>query len=275
MAEDAGARIREAVARALEGESPVLVATVIAAPEGATQHVGDKLLVRPDGSTLGSLGTDVLDAAVRDGAPEAFRRHRVHTRYILPSGEDVTRREAQAASYQVMIEVHERPCSLVIAGGGHVGRALAEIATLCGFRVTVVDDRPEYADPERFPGAERVIRGRFDEVLAGLPLDETTYLVAVTRGHKHDEASLRSVIGRGAAYVGMIGSRRRAAAVLQHLVEEGLDAGAVAQVHTPIGLDIGAESPEEIAVAVMAEIILVRRGGTGAPLNEGRRPSPP
>jgi len=170
-----------------------------------------------------------------------------------------------------MIEVHEQSCSLVIAGGGHVGKALSEIASLCGFRVTVIDDRPEYADPERFPEAEKVIRGRFDEVLADYPLDSTTYVVAVTRGHKHDEASLRSVIGRGAAYVGMIGSRRRARAVLQHLVEEGADAGAVAQVRTPIGLDIGAESPAEIAVSVMAEIILIRRGGDGRSLSEGRR----
>ena len=98
-------------------------------------------------------------------------------------------------------ELRTLPKRLVIAGGGHVGKALSEIASLCGFRVTVIDDRPEYADPERFPEAEKVIRGRFDEVLADYPLDSTTYVVAVTRGHKHDEASLRSVIGRGAAYV--------------------------------------------------------------------------
>jgi xanthine dehydrogenase accessory factor len=268
MMSDVDARIRDEVGRALEGGEPALVATVIAAPEGVGECVGAKLLVRPDGTTLGTLGVEALDAAVREGATEAFRRHRVHTRYISPEGEETTRREAEGESYQVMIEVHERPCSLIIAGGGHVGKALSEIAALCGFRVTIVDDRPEYADPERFPEADRVIRGRFDEVLADYPLDATTYVVAVTRGHKHDEASLRGVIGRGAAYVGMIGSRRRAAAVLQHLLEEGLDADAVAQVRTPIGLDIGAESPEEIAVAVMAEIILVRRGGgTGAPLS--------
>jgi xanthine dehydrogenase accessory factor len=133
--------------------------------------------------------------------------------------------------------------------------------------VTVIDDRPEYADPKRFPEAERVIRGRFEEVLAAYPLDATTYVVTVTRGHRHDEASLRCVIGRGAAYVGMIGSRRRAAAVLQHLREEGLDPAALAEVRTPIGLDIGAESPEEIAVSIMAEIVMHRRGGTGAPLS--------
>jgi xanthine dehydrogenase accessory factor len=254
------------IARALEGGSPVLVATVIDSAGGAP--VGAKLLVRPGGATLGTLGAAPLDAAVLEGAAEAFRRHRVHTRYLSPTGEDLGRRDAAPDTVQVMIEVHEPPCSLVIAGGGHVGKALSEIAALCGIRVTIVDDRPEYADAARFPEAERVIRGRFDEILADYPLDATTYVVAVTRGHRHDETSLRCVIGRGAAYVGMIGSRRRAAAVLQHLREEGIDPAAVAEVRTPIGLDIGAESPEEIAVAIMAEIIMHRRGsGTGRTLS--------
>lgn len=264
-------RITEAVMRALEGGEPVLVATIIAAPEGQGDRIGAKLLLAAGGETIGSLGVPALDQAVRAGAAEAFRRSRVHTRYLLPDGSESTRREAEGEAFQVMVEVHQRPCALVIAGGGHVGKALSEIAALCGFRVTIIDDRPEYADRERFPEADKVIRGRFDEVLAEYPLDETTYVVAVTRGHRHDEASLRSVIGRGAAYVGMIGSKRRSAAVLQHLLEEGADAEAVAAVHTPIGLDIGAETPEEIAVAIMAEIILHRHGGTGAPLSAGRR----
>jgi xanthine dehydrogenase accessory factor len=111
-----------------------------------------------------------------------------------------------------------------------------------------------------------VIKGRFEKVLASHPIDSRTYIVAVTRGHRHDEVSLQAVIGRGAAYVGMIGSRRRARAVLQHLREAGLNRDDVAAVHTPIGLDIGAQTPEEIAIAVMAEIIQVRRGGSGRPL---------
>lgn len=266
----ADAELAEEIVRALEGGDPVLVATLIAAPE--EDCVGAKLLVRPDGSTLGTLGSEALDAAVKDGAAEAFRRHRTHTRYLTVAGEETTRQEAEQDAYQVMVEVHERPYSLVIAGGGHVGKALSEIAALCGFRVTVIDDRPEYANEERFPEAERVIRGRFDEVLAEYPLDATTCFVAVTRGHRHDEVSLRAVLGRGAGYVGMIGSRRRAAAVLKHLGETGIDADVLAEVRTPIGLDIGAESPEEIAVSIMAEIVMHRRGrGTGTPMSARQR----
>jgi xanthine dehydrogenase accessory factor len=256
------ALIAEEINAALTGGPGVLVATVISAPDDADDQVGAKMLVRADGTTLGSLGGSALDEEVRRETPDAFRRHGVETLYLTPDGNRVTRQEAEDA-FQVMIEVHERPATLLIIGGGHIGKALAVIGDLCGFSVEVVDDRPEYANAERFPEAERISQGRFDEVLEGYPIDGNTYVVCVTRGHKHDETSLRAVAPSPAAYVGMIGSKRRVSAVLQHLVEDGVDPDAVARVHTPIGLDIGAETPEEIAVSIMAEIVMVRRGGTG------------
>ncbi len=271
MAETLAAQIADEVMRALDGGPPVLVATLIAAPSGQEKLIGAKMLVRDDGSALGALDGGPLDAAVSAEAREAFRRHGVETVHLAPDGSRLGRLDAEAqASFQVMIEVHERPATLLVVGGGHVGKALAVIGDLCGFSIVVVDDRPEYANAERFPEAERVIRGRFDEVLAEYPFDANTYVVCVTRGHKHDETSLRQVVGKPAAYVGMIGSRRRVAAVLQHLVEDGADPAAVARVHTPIGLDIGAETPEEIAVSIMAEIIQVRRGGSGRQMRESK-----
>ena len=175
--------------------------------------------------------------------------------------------------YQVMLEVHERPATLLIIGAGHVGKALATIGDMCGFSVEVIDDRPEFANAERFPEADRITCGRFEEVLDGYPIDANTYVVCVTRGHKHDETSLRLVAPTDAAYVGMIGSKRRVGAVLQHLVEDGVDPRAVERVYTPIGLDIGAETAEEIAVSIMAEIIRARRGGSALSTREvvGRR----
>jgi xanthine dehydrogenase accessory factor len=263
-------RILAEITAALEGGPPVLVATVIAAPEASL--VGGKMLVRPDGSTLGGLASGTLDAAVKKEAPEAFRRHAVETLYFDNEGKRTSRRDVgEGESYQVMIEVHERPATLLIIGGGHIGKALATIGNLCGFSVEVVDDRPEYANPERFPEADRITCGRFDEVLDGYAIDLNTYVVCVTRGHKHDETSLRLVAASAAAYVGMIGSKRRVGAVLQHLIEDGLEPDAISRVHTPIGLDIGAETPEEIAVAIMAEIIQARRGGTGQPMREANR----
>jgi xanthine dehydrogenase accessory factor len=202
-------------------------------------------------------------------APDAFRRHAVETLYFDNEGKRTSRRDVgEGQSYQVMLEVHERPATLLIIGGGHIGKALATVGNLCGFSVEVVDDRPEYANAERFPEADRITCGRFDEVLDGYAIDPNTYVVCVTRGHKHDETSLRLVAASSAAYVGMIGSKRRVGAVLQHLIDGALDEETAGRVHTPIGLDIGAETPEEIAVAIMAEIIQARRGGTGQPMRE-------
>ncbi len=260
-------RILAEVMRAAEGGPPIFVATVVSAGEAAAASLGAKMLVRRDGATIGSLGDPVLDAAIVRDADAIFRRHGVRTVHLSLAGESISRQEAaEQPAYAVMVEVYERPVRLLIAGGGHIGHALCRLGSMCGFRVTVVDDRPEYANADRFPDADQVLRGRFDEVLASYPIDDATYAVCVTRGHRHDEISLRSIVGRGAAYVGMIGSKRRVKAVLQHLVDDGADPEAVAVVHTPIGLDIGAETPEEIAVAIMAEIIMVRRGGSGGPM---------
>jgi xanthine dehydrogenase accessory factor len=263
-------RIVAEITSALEGGPPVVVATVIAAPEPSL--VGAKMLIRPDRSVLGSLGSSELDAAIQTEASDAFRRHAVETLYFDHDVRRTTRHDAPAgATFQVMIEVHERPATLLIIGGGHIGKGLATIGNLCGFSVEIVDDRPEYANAERFPEADRITCGRFDEVLDGYAIDSNTYVVCVTRGHRHDETSLRLVAASGAAYVGMIGSKRRVGAVLQHLIEDGIDPADVERVHTPIGLDIGAETPEEIAVAIIAEIIQARRGGTGQPMRQTTR----
>ena len=270
---DVAAQILAEVMAAQSAGPAVVLATVIQAPAESSVAVGAKLLLRRDGSSLGALGGGPLEAAVLADGGDAFRLHGVESLFYSPDGARITRREAESGSggYQVMLEVHEPPATLVIVGGGHIGKALATIGDLCGFSVVVVDDRPEYASRERFPEADRVICGDFAEVLGELPIDANSYIVTVTRGHKHDEISLRQVAESEAAYVGMIGSKRRVSAVLQHLIDEGLDAEAVRRVHTPIGLDIGAETPEEIAVAIMAEVVQVRRGGSGRPMREVKK----
>jgi xanthine dehydrogenase accessory factor len=257
MADDTSARVLAEIVRAQEEGPPVFVATLISGPEGAP--VGAKLLVRADGSTIGTLGAPKIDEAITREASDNLRPRGVRTVYIGADGEVSARTTAPEGAWVVMTEVHERPARLIIAGGGHVGKALATMAALCGFRVTVIDDRPEWANEARFPEADEVIRGRFDEVLREYPIDSSSYVVCVTRGHRQDQVSLGAVVGRGAAYVGMIGSKRRGRAVLQNLRDEGADPEALEAVHTPIGLDIGAETPEEIAVAIMAEIIRNRR----------------
>jgi xanthine dehydrogenase accessory factor len=169
-----------------------------------------------------------------------------------------------------MVEVIEAPVTLLIIGGGHIGLSLATIGAHVGFSVAVMDDREMYANAERFPMADFVKAGDFNQMIADFPIGRNTYIVMVSRGHKQDETALRAVVPRGAAYVGMIGSKRRVSTVLRHLAEEGFAIEDLERIYTPIGFDLGAETPEEIAVSIMAEIIAVRRGGDGRPMREGR-----
>ena len=269
MMPDSTIAITQAVLRALDGGEAVATATVIARPEGsAGPAVGARLLVRGEGEGLGSLGGGPLEDSARAASLEALRARISHTVCLHPDGTPGHR--ADPAAYQVLIETISAPETLLIVGGGHIGLSLATIGEHIGFSVAVIDERPEYANPERFPMADRTICGEFDEEVRRFPIGPDTYVVIVTRGHRQDETALHEAVGRGARYVGMIGSRRRVGAVLQHLLEEGVPPGDLESVHTPIGLDIGAETPAEIAVSIIAEIIQLRKGGTGGAMWERR-----
>ncbi len=259
------------ILRASRDGPPLVSCTVLTTPPDATHAVGAKLLVYSDGRTLGSLRLDdALQAAVRQAARDTIPHHTVETVAYTPDGRRLEGRRAVAAApavVEILLEVIEPSPVLLVVGGGHVGRSIGELGALLGMSVAILDDREEYADPQRFPFADTVICGDFAEEIDRFPINAGSYVVMVSRGHKVDELSLRHVAGRGAAYVGMIGSKRRTATVLEHLRQEGVDGDALDHIFTPIGLDIGAETPEEIALAVIAEITLVRRGGTGRPLS--------
>src|SRR5688572_26516549 len=235
-------RIVEEIEAALGGGPQVVTATVTDGGEPTSAEPGEKLLVRRDGEVLGTLGDGALDAAVVQAAREvftAFPRIAVQTLYCSRDGRATTRRsEAHEGDAQVMLQLFEAPARLVIVGAGHVGLATAQLAEMLGYAVTVVDDREEFANRERFPMAEAILTGDGAAALDALDLDANTSVVLVSRGHRQDEEALRHVVGRGAGYVGMIGSRRRTATVLRHLLGEGLDRDALEVVSTPIGLDI-------------------------------------
>ena len=147
---------------------------------------------------------------------------------------------------------------MVICGGGHVALKTIALARLCDFHVTVLEDRPEYADKAREAGADEVLLGAFEERLQALPCDEDTFFVIVTRGHKHDIDCLRIALKKPSAYLGMIGSKKKVALVKDALLKEGVSENEWDKVHAPIGIEIHAETPEEIAVAILAEVILVK-----------------
>ena len=269
-----GSDIAAELLRASESGPPVVSCTVVTAPAALTAKPGDKLLIRSDDTVVGCLGDEALETAIVAAAHAVHGRQDAMTLAFTPDGRRLSgRREVEEAGefVEILLEVVAPSSVLLIVGGGHVGRALGEMGALLGMSVAVIDDREEYASADRFPFADRVICGDIAAEVERFPVDTNTYAVMVSRGHKQDEASLRRVVGRGATYVGMIGSKRRTRTVLDHLRDEGFDDTAVASVFTPIGLDIGAETPEEIALAILSEIVLARRGGSALPLSEHGR----
>lgn len=246
----------------VERQEPVGRVVVLRAPPPLAVSVGRQALVWVDRPPFGSLGLGALEDEALTGASQQLNRRR----------HGVLTYETEAGEVELFVEVQARPPTLLIVGAGHIAEPLARLGTLCDFRVVVLDDRPRYANRHRFPQADEVIAADIEATLGTYPLDLDTFIVLVTRGHQYDVHALLQVVHRPHAYVGMIGSKRRIKAVFELLERErGLTREALGNVYAPIGLDIGAESPAEIAVAIMGEIIMVRRGGTGTPLSDALR----
>jgi xanthine dehydrogenase accessory factor len=240
-----------------EGAAGVL-ATVVEADNGAAQ-AGRKILIRDGRAVQGSLGDDRLTAAVIAEAAERLKEEKSKLVPLALAG---------GAAAQVFFEVLPAPPKLVVVGAGHIAVPLVKIAKILDFHVIVLDDRILFANRERFPDADAVRVGDMAEELKAMAITPSTYIVLITRGHKYDEPCLREIIHSSAKYIGMIGSRRRIKACFERFKnEEKIAEEVIARVYAPIGLDIGTETPEEIALAIMAEIVKVRRGGTAKSLS--------
>lgn len=185
----------------------------------------------------------------------------------LPSHEfDLDAIRQRLSDVRLLFELARPALELLICGGGHVGQAVAKAGRLLDFKVTVIDDRAEFAARDKFPDPAVQLRAQdFIEALRSFNITPATHIVIVTRGHRHDEICLEEVIDKSARYIGMIGSRRRTTTIRERLKRAGVAPELLRRVHAPIGLDIGALTPEEIALAILAEIVLVRRGGSGIP----------
>ena len=251
-----------AALEALRSGPPVVTATVVETTDGGPA-LGARLLAWEDRSA-GSLGDPALDARAAELAGALLRGE----------GRDGPRAvDTEQGRCTLYLEAHRPPPELVIVGAGHIARPLCRIGAMLGFRVRVLDDRPEFATRERFPEAEEVRPADFADPFRDVVVGPDSHLVLVTRGHRYDFEALRRLLLGPAlpAYVGMVGSRRRVRAALEQLVREEIPRERLLRVHAPIGLDIGAETPEEIALAIAAEIVRVRRGGTGVSLRERER----
>lgn len=266
-------QVTERVSRILQEGLVGALATLIEAATSAG-NVGIKLLVEEagaQGTRVGSLGDEALDQAVTQHAAR-FLESKAETRVFQVKEFATALTEWSEA--QILFERIQQEPRLVICGAGHVGALLAKLAGLMGYRATLIDDRAEFVTREHFPDQriELIAAGSWSEAVRAAVGDGRGVSVAVvTRGHSEDEQCMRAIIVTGADYIGLIGSKRRTNIVLGRLRENGADERKLEQVRAPIGLDIGAVTPEEVALAIMAEIVAVRRGGSGSSLSAWRR----
>ncbi|MBI4801932.1 MAG: XdhC family protein [Elusimicrobia bacterium] len=222
------------------------LATVIAS-SNPDAPAGTKAIVLVDGTMEGSVGPAHMDRALQTLAMQALADGQKHAVQL-------------AEGFRVFLDLPPADLKLLICGAGHIAVPLARFAREAGFSVTVLDDRADFAHPSRFPGCE-VIAEDFTTALRKMSLDPAAYVVVITRGHEHDAQCLTEILPKVTAYVGLIGSRRRGRFVLEALGRKGIPAGRLGEVFTPIGLPIGAESPEEIALSIAAELVCMRRKG--------------
>ncbi|MGI8566803.1 MAG: XdhC family protein [Pyrinomonadaceae bacterium] len=264
---DISLTVTEAARRVLNEGALAALATLVVAP----QNVGAKMLVGETGKIAGGVGDAALDEQTIKQA-SAFLASRVEARTY--NVEDFAGDLTEWRGARVLFERIGPAPHVVVCGAGHVGASLARLTHAVGYRVTLIDDRAEFVMRERFPetAIELVAAASWtDAVREAIGKGRGVAVAVVTRGHNEDEECLRAVVAALPDYVGMIGSRRRTNIVLDRLRETGVADSLLREVRAPVGLDIGAVAPEEVALAILAEIIAERRGGTGAPLSAWRR----
>ena len=243
------------ILEAYDGGEPVGLATVVNSPR-SPELLGAKLLLRADGTVSGTLGSTVLDEPALEAA------HRIAQ---IGNNESISTEDGT----EIFVEGFTTPPTLVMVGGGHVGKATADLGNNLGYRVYLVDDRPEFCNEERFPYAEQTVVTPYDQWSDHLSINVNSYVVVATRGHRYDDMALESAMKTRARYIGLLGSRRKTLMIYRRLMEQGITKDRIKEVYAPVGLNIGALTPEEIAVSIMSEIIMVRRGGDGGQMNMG------
>jgi xanthine dehydrogenase accessory factor len=241
----------------------VALATIVKATGSTPRQAGTKMLIYTDGSIVDTIGGGSLEANVIAEAQASLAEGKPRlVRYELRDSE-VGDPGICGGEAEIFVDVINPRPTVLIVGAGHVGRSVAVLSSFLGLRTVVLDDRAEFANEERLPQADEIIVGDIVEELARFNINSQTHIVIVTRGHEHDRDALCQLVSSPAAYIGMIGSQRKVKMVFDELQKDGIAEEALAAVHAPIGLDINAETPEEIALSIMAEIVMVRRGGQG------------
>ena len=236
------------------------VATIVQVNGSIPSFESAKILVREDGSFMGTVGGGCVEAEVWNAAREVIETEKPrHLSFSL--GQDAAYDEGLICGGQLNIFVEPvipQPRAFIF-GGGHVSKGISKIATLAGFSTSIIDNREAFANAERFPEAEATYAEEYEDVFPKLPVNSSSYIIIVTRGHRDDMRVLRWAVSTPAKYIAMIGSKRKTISVVHELEKEGIPRESFDKVFAPMGLEIGAEMPEEIAISVVAEMIAVRR----------------
>jgi xanthine dehydrogenase accessory factor len=255
--------IFQALVELEKNNQPAALCTVTKSEGSTPRHVGSKMLVYSDGKFIGTVGGGDLEHRVLDEAWMAISDGK--PRYLHYNMADPSRGDPGVCGGQV--EVFVEPIlpapTLVVIGAGHVGKAVVHLAKWLGFRVVVSDDRVEFCNPDVTPGADEYYPVEMGKLAEQLKITKRTFLVVTSRGSSVDALGLPSLLESEAAYIGVIGSKRRWATTVKALKEKGVSEDLISKVHSPMGLELQAETPEEIAVSIMAEVLLIRDRGTG------------
>ncbi len=255
--------ILEKLAECSQRQQPVCLCVVVDAKGGVPRHAGSKMLVFPDGTTMGTVGGGGVEAAVKAAALDAFVTRKPSLVHYSLNAQDESSLGICGGEMQVYVEPILAQPTLLVIGAGHVGKAVARLAKFLNFRVIVSDDRPDFCNPVEFPEADLLLPLPMQEIPKAMEIDNQTFIVDVSRGSDLDVLGLPVLLAAHPAYIGVIGSRRRWETTRKALLEKGLSAEDIARLKSPIGIHIHAETPEEIAVSFLAEIIGIKNGPSG------------
>jgi xanthine dehydrogenase accessory factor len=236
-----------------------ILATVVSSKGSAPRNAGAKMIIKEDGSSIGSVGGGRVEHQVQGKAIELMNSNESQLVHFDLSGKEKGGMIC-GGQMDVFLEPIVSQETLYIFGAGHISQSTVTIATMLGFRVIVIDPRSEYNNIERFPDAGSLVVEPFEDSFSKLSVDKESYIVICTTGHKSDEPCVQFAVGTEAKYVGMMGSRKKVKEVKERLMQKGVSQQQLDRLHAPIGLAIGAETPQEIAMSIMSEIIKVRRG---------------
>jgi xanthine dehydrogenase accessory factor len=264
-------RIYDEIARIQREGGTAALVTIVATRGSTPRKAGAKMLIYPDGRAIGTVGGGCVDRRVFAEAARVFDEGRARLcGYDLDSDVAAELGMVCGGHMEVFVERIDAEPRVVLFGGGHVGKTLAHLCSVVGFKVTVVDDRADFAARERFPDADEVLQEDFGRAGERVAHYGAPFVVVVTRGHQHDREVLGQVLRENTRYVGLLGSRHKIAAMCQELQRHGIPEERIAEVRTPVGLDIGAQTPEEIALSICAELVATRYGRAGGALCEAR-----